>query len=120
MEIKGTEKEMRKLFKDKKKGGWFGSALKSIKPKKKFDKRVWVVVGFVALILIFSMICLFEKSKFIVRAFKISSLHSEMLTLEPELCSWKTIAIVYFPIIKWLLVAVAIGWVLHGVGFKII
>ena len=123
MEVKGTEKELKKLFgeKNRKKKLNFKFLSKKITKEQKY---LIVFVALVGVIFISNMILLnmyYDLNERYITQTECS--FKTRFILEEQLSNnsiWQNYLFIYSPFIKILLVAIAIGWAFHGVGFRII
>lgn len=127
MKIEGTEKELKKLFEKRK-----SLKLPKIKFKKNMDNMNPIlrgnIMGLIFILVILSlmfagfMIYKDNNNNYITRtecSIVTQFTLAEGLKLQEE--HWiGGILYLYYGLIKWLLIAIGIAWIIHGVGFHVI
>jgi len=128
MRIEGTEKELKKLFKEKKEWN-FPSNLKGLgkKIKEKLDRlsvnqRNILFIGIIFLcfgIMFVISLNIYMSNHYITTTECQYQMKGQILN-DMNLIWYDRLWIEFIPFIKLVIICICGGWVLHGVGFKII
>ena len=123
MEIKGSQEELERFFKKRKRKEL--GLLKSYRELEPYRKKNLIVLGLVCGVIILTtfMVCMIwnglMSSKYITQ--DECSLQVKNFVIENIGLAWyKVLWLKIIPYIPALVIAVVLGWVIHGVGFRII
>jgi len=123
MEIKGSQKELKELFKEKKKQTWFKlpKLKKKLKPEVK-KKLLWISFSFgILMVILLSIMFYYQVSSNHLTNAECNILRTDdvrfFLSMQEENPMRAFVYTFHKPIML-MLVAIGISWVLHGVGFR--